>query len=61
MTLAKINSFKGFIVSLMDLLYADYLVLGGESLNEVMDKYKRWKNAVQGTGLRVNVNKTKGM
>ena len=47
--------------SLMELLYADDLVLCGESLNEVMDKYGRWKNAVEGKGLRVNVDKTKGM
>ena len=47
--------------SLMELLYADDLVLCGESLNEVMDKYGRWKNAVEGNDLRVNVNKTKGM
>ena len=47
--------------SLMELLYADGLVLCGESLNDVMDKYKRWKNAVEGKGLRVNVDKTKGM
>ena len=46
--------------SLMELLYADDLVLCGESLNEVMDKYERWKNAVEGKGLRVNVDKTKG-
>ena len=26
-----------------------------------MDKYKRWKNAVEGKGLSVNVDKTKGM
>ena len=47
--------------SLKELLYADDLVLCGKSLNEVMDKYGRWKNAVKGKGLRVNVNKTKGM
>ena len=47
--------------SLMELLYVDDLVLCGESLNDVMDKYKRWKNAVEGKGLRVNVDKTKGM
>ena len=47
--------------SLMELLYADDLVLCGESLNEVMDKYGRWKNAMEGKGLRLNVNKTKGM
>ena len=44
--------------SLMELLYADDLVLCGE-LYEAMDKYRRWKNAVEGKGLRVNVNKTK--
>ena len=47
--------------SLMDLLCADDLVLCGESLNEVMDKYGRWKNVVEGKGLRVNANETKGM
>ena len=47
--------------SLMELLYASDLVLCGESLSEVMDKYGRWKNAVEGKVLRVNVNKTKGM
>ena len=34
--------------SLIELLYADDLVLCGESLNEVMHKYGRWKNAVEG-------------
>ena len=47
--------------SLMELLYADDLVLCGESLNGIMGKYKRWKNAVERKGLRVNVDKTKGM
>ena len=47
--------------SLMELLYADDVVLCGESLNDVMDKYGRWKNAVERIGLRVNVDKTKGM
>ena len=47
--------------SLMELLYVDDLVLCGESLNEVMDKHGRWKNAVEGKGLKVNVDKTKGM
>ena len=45
----------------MELLYADDLVLCGESFNEVMDKYGRWKNAVDRKGLRVNVDKIKGM
>ena len=47
--------------SLMKLLYADDLVLCGESLNEVMDKYGRRKNAVEENGLKVNIDKTKGM
>ena len=47
--------------SLMEFLYADDLVLCGESLNEVMDKYATWKNAVEGKGLRLNINKTKDM
>ena len=47
--------------SLMELLYADDLVLCGESLNDGMDKYKRWKNAVEGKDLRVIVDKTKGL
>ena len=47
--------------SLMKLLYADDLVLCGESLNDIMGKYKRWKNAVEGKGLRVSVDKAKGM
>ena len=34
---------------LMELLYADDLALCGESLNEVMDKYQRWKNTVKVT------------
>ena len=45
--------------SLMELLYADNLVLCGESLNKVMDKYGRWENAVEGKGLRVNVDPKK--
>ena len=47
--------------SLMELFYADDLVLCGESLNEVMDKYERWKNAVEGKALRVTVDSTKGL
>ena len=32
--------------SLMELLYPNDGVLYGESLNEVLEKYERWKNAV---------------
>ena len=44
--------------SLMDFLYAVDLSLCGESLSEVMDKHERWKNVLEGKGLRVNVDKT---
>ena len=46
---------------MMDLLYAGDLVLCGESLSEIMDKYGRWKNAAEGKILRVNVDKTKNI
>ena len=42
-------------------MYAADVVLCWESLNEVMDKYGRLKNAVEGKGLRVIVDNTKGM
>ena len=41
--------------SLMELLYADDLVLCGEPLNEVIDKYCRWKNVA-----KVNIDNKKG-
>ena len=44
--------------SLMELLYTDDL-LCGRSLNEVLEKYRKWKNAVEGIALRVNVAKKK--
>ena len=47
--------------SLMELLYANNLLSCGESLNVVMDKYVKSKNAVEGKGLRVNVDKTEGI
>ena len=43
----------------MELLYAGDLVLYWESQNEVMEKYRRWENAVEGKGLTVNVGKTR--
>ena len=47
--------------SLMELMYTNDLVLCGESLNEVLDKYRRWKNALEGKSLKVNVDKARGM
>ena len=45
--------------SLMEFLYADDIVLCGESLNDVMGKYGKCKNAEERKGLRVNVDKIK--
>ena len=47
--------------SLMESLYANDLVLCGDSLNKVVNKHKRWKNTVEGKSLMVNVDKTKAV
>ena len=47
--------------SLVELLCADDLVLCSESLDEVMNQYRRWKNAVKRKSLRMNIDKIKGM
>ena len=43
------------------LMYAGDVVLVGESMDEVMSAYGRWKHALEEKGLKVNVVKTKGM
>lgn len=45
----------------MEFLYAYDFFLSGESLDEVMGKYARWKIVLKGKVLNVNVEKTKGM
>lgn len=44
-----------------ELLYADDLVLMAESLEELMEKLRKWKGAMEGKGLKVNMKKTKVM
>jgi len=44
-----------------ELLYADDLVLIAESMEDVVVKFKRWKDGMESGGLRVNVDKTKVM
>ena len=46
---------------LREYLYADDLVLIGDSWREVEEKYVSWKSALESKGLKVNVNKTKAM
>ena len=43
-----------------ELLYADDLILLGNSWEEVESRYDRWKKAPKNHGLKINVNKTKG-
>ena len=44
-----------------ELLFADDLVLIAESEEELGQKVRNWKDAMEAKGLKVNVNKTKGM
>ena len=44
-----------------ELLYADDLALIAESETELLEKIKRWKDGMEGKGLRVNMGKTKVM
>jgi hypothetical protein len=44
-----------------ELLYADDLLLMAESEQELLEKLKRWKRAVEAKGMKVNVGKTKVM
>ena len=44
----------------MERLYAGYLVVIAES-EELTKKLSRWKDGVQGKGVKVNMNKTKFM
>ena len=44
-----------------ELLYADDLVLTGESKDEVINMFRKWRNDVERRGLKINLNKTKVM
>ena len=43
-----------------ELLYADDMILLGNSSEEVESSYARWKKALKIHGLKINVNKTTG-
>ena len=45
--------------SINGILYADDLVLVGETMKG--DKFRQWKKAFEGKGMRVNLDKTKMM
>ena len=44
---------------LMEMLYADDLVLTGGSKEEVEEMFKKWKEDMESKGLKVNIQKTK--
>ena len=46
---------------LKELLYADDLVLTSESLVELQEKFRKWKDAFESKGMKVNLGKTKMM
>ena len=41
------------------LLYAVDLMLMAESMEELVEKFQRWKDTMESKGLRVNIGKTK--
>src|SRR5664279_4109354 len=45
----------------MELLYADDLVLLADSMEELIEKFRRWRDGMEEKGLRVNLGKTKVM
>ena len=46
---------------LKEILYADDLVLTSESLEELQEKFRKWKEAFESKGMKVNLGKTKMM
>ena len=44
---------------LNEILYADDLVLTSESLEDLRERFRRWRSALEDQGLKVNVGKTK--
>ena len=45
----------------MELLYADDLVLMAETIELLKERIVKWKNGMEGMGLRVNVGRTRVM
>ena len=46
---------------LNEILYADDPVLMSESMDDLWERFQRWRSALEGKGLKVNVGKTKMM
>ena len=46
---------------LNEILYADDLVLMSESMDDLKERFQKWRSALKGKGLKVNAGKTKMM
>ena len=46
---------------LNEILYADDLVLMSENLEDLRERFQRWRDALESKGLRINIRKTKMM
>ena len=44
---------------LNEILYADDLMLMSESVDDLRERFQKWRSALEGKGLKVNVGKTK--
>ena len=44
---------------LMEILYADDLVIMAESMEELRTRFNQWKSALEKKGMKVNMGKTK--
>jgi hypothetical protein len=52
---------KELRTDMREFLYADDVVILGDSWKEVSEKYKKWKKALEEKGMTVNIAKTKAM
>ena len=52
------NARKGWM---MQILYADDMVLMGETMEELRENFDEWREAFESKGMRVNLGKTKLM
>ena len=46
---------------LNEILYADDLVLMSENLEDLKERFQRWRDALESKGLRINIRKIKMM
>jgi len=44
-----------------EILYADDLVLTSDSMKDLRKKFSKWKNALEGKGLKINIKKNELM